>query len=71
MFHLFFPQDFNIHGSRLISCGMDHSLKMWRVDAGPIQEAIENSYTYNAAKAKELVLLLCDILISRVEYIVL
>ncbi|XP_052809921.1 polycomb protein EED-like [Mya arenaria] len=44
--------DFNIDGSKLISCGMDHSLKMWRMDNEPIQEAIRNSYTYNAAKVK-------------------
>ncbi|WAR08894.1 EED-like protein, partial [Mya arenaria] len=35
--------DFNIDGSKLISCGMDHSLKMWRMDNEPIQEAIRNS----------------------------
>ena len=29
--------DFNLDGSRIISCGMDHSLKMWRMDTENIQ----------------------------------
>jgi polycomb protein EED len=26
--------DFNMDGTKIISCGMDHSLKMWRCDTG-------------------------------------
>ena len=26
--------DFNMEGTKIISCGMDHSLKMWRCDTG-------------------------------------
>ncbi|XP_052241311.1 polycomb protein EED-like [Dreissena polymorpha] len=44
--------DFNIDGRKLISCGMDHSLRMWRVDTDVIQQAIRDSYTYNAIKEK-------------------
>ncbi|XP_060556108.1 polycomb protein EED-like [Ruditapes philippinarum] len=40
--------DFNIHGTKLISCGMDHSLKMWKTDTEVILDAMKASYTYNA-----------------------
>ena len=36
--------DFNMDGSKIISCGMDHSLKMWRCDTDSIQDAIKLSY---------------------------
>ena len=29
--------DFNLDGTRIISCGMDHSLKMWRMDTENIR----------------------------------
>ena len=29
--------DFNLDGTRIISCGMDHSLKMWRMDTENIK----------------------------------
>ena len=29
--------DFNMDGTKIISCGMDHSLKMWRMDTSSIQ----------------------------------
>ena len=28
---------FNLDGTRIISCGMDHSLKMWRMDTENIK----------------------------------
>ena len=28
--------DFNMEGTKIISCGMDHSLKMWRCDTGTV-----------------------------------
>ncbi|KAL4233600.1 hypothetical protein ACF0H5_008281 [Mactra antiquata] len=44
--------DYNIDGTKLVSCGMDHSLKIWRTDADIILKAMEKSYTYNAAETK-------------------
>ena len=46
-------QDFNIQGTKLISCGMDHSLKIWSVDTDKIRLSIEESYVYNQAKSKK------------------
>lgn len=45
--------DFNMDGSRIISCGMDHSLKMWRCDTDSIQAAIKLSYTHSTMKTKK------------------
>ena len=44
-------QDFNMNGSMIVSCGMDHSLKIWKTDTEEIQNVFTESYTYNAAKA--------------------
>jgi len=45
--------DFNMTGSKIISCGMDHSLKMWRCDTDNIQAAIKLSYTHSTIKTKK------------------
>ncbi|XP_071133492.1 polycomb protein EED-like [Mytilus edulis] len=45
--------DFSIKGSIIVSCGMDHSLKMWKMDKEELQAAIESSYTYNSAKTNK------------------
>jgi len=37
--------DFNMDGSKIISSGMDHSLKIWRCDTDHITKAIKLSYT--------------------------
>ncbi|KAK3097738.1 hypothetical protein FSP39_012662 [Pinctada imbricata] len=42
--------DFNIDGSQIVSCGMDHSLKIWKTTTEEIQAAVRESYTYNRAK---------------------
>lgn len=34
-----------------MSCGMDHSLKLWRLDKEHIQEAIRTSYEFNATRS--------------------
>lgn len=39
-------QDFDRSGSRIISCGMDHSLKLWQLDREDMQTAIKKSYEY-------------------------
>ncbi|KAL5009886.1 hypothetical protein ScPMuIL_012191 [Solemya velum] len=43
--------DFNIDGSKIVSCGMDHSLKIWKTDHPKVVAAMEESYTYNLAKS--------------------
>ena len=45
--------DFNSAGTRIVSSGMDHSLKVWRFDTEELQDAIELSYTHDAVKTKE------------------
>jgi len=47
--------DFNMDGSKIISCGMDHSLKMWHCDTPAIQQAIKLSYTHNLGKSSKKV----------------
>jgi len=46
--------DFNMDGTKIISCGMDHSLKMWRMDTSSIQAAIKLSYSHVTLKAKKV-----------------
>ena len=36
-------QDFHILGGSIVSCGMDHSLKLWQLDTSEIKDAIEAS----------------------------
>jgi len=43
--------DFHKFGNRIVSCGMDHSLKVWNTDTTDIEEAVKKSYTYNSVKA--------------------
>ena len=40
-----------MEGTLIASCGMDHSIKIWRFDNEPIQEAIKKSYTYKSTKS--------------------
>ncbi|XP_023338780.1 polycomb protein EED [Eurytemora carolleeae] len=42
--------DFNMDGSRIISSGMDHSLKIWRCDTEKIKQAINQSYTFGTKR---------------------
>lgn len=39
--------DFNITGNLITTCGMDHSLKIWKTDTETIQAAMKDSYTYS------------------------
>lgn len=43
--------DFNITGNLITTCGMDHSLKIWKTDTETIQAAMKDSYTYNPANS--------------------
>jgi len=45
--------DFNATGTRIISSGMDHSLKIWRFDTEELEEAIEASYSHDTVRTKE------------------
>jgi polycomb protein EED len=38
--------DIDITGSRIVSCGMDHSLKVWKLNKPEVELAIASSYTY-------------------------
>lgn len=42
--------DFDLLGQRIISCGMDHSLKLWHLDSPMLQRAIHDSYVYQPMK---------------------
>lgn len=53
MFSLLFVvplQDFDLLGEKIMSCGMDHSLKLWRINSERMQKAIRGSYEYNPSK---------------------
>ena len=45
--------DFDRTGDRIISCGMDHSLKIWNFKAEVLRKAIALSYTHNSIKTKK------------------
>lgn len=45
--------DFNVEGSRIVSCGMDHSLKIWRLDESIIKLVIEASEYYDSMTCKK------------------
>lgn len=36
-----------------MSCGMDHSLKLWKFNTSSIKEAISRSYTHDTLKSKK------------------
>ncbi|KAL0274788.1 UNVERIFIED_CONTAM: hypothetical protein PYX00_002829 [Menopon gallinae] len=43
--------DFDLKGERIMSCGMDHSLKLWRLDKEKMNEVIKNSFSFNAQRS--------------------
>jgi polycomb protein EED len=43
-------QDFDLLGEKIMSCGMDHSLKLWTINSERMQKAIHGSYEYNPSK---------------------
>ncbi|GFO42672.1 polycomb protein eed-like [Plakobranchus ocellatus] len=45
--------DFNLSGTKIVSCGMDHSLKIWNLDKPEIQKALKDSHNYNPSKSDE------------------
>lgn len=47
-----FIQDFNFTGTQILSCGMDHSLKVWDVEVPVLHQAILDSYKYQRGSKK-------------------
>ena len=45
--------DFNSDGTRIVSCGMDHSLKVWKFDSEELTAAIQLSYSYEKNRTKQ------------------
>lgn len=41
-----FIQDFNFTGTQILSCGMDHSLKVWDMEVPVLCQAIHDSNKY-------------------------
>ena len=50
-------QDFNFSGTRILSCGMDHALKIWELDSDGLQQSIKESFDYqrNSKRSKKKV----------------
>ncbi|CAG0920478.1 unnamed protein product [Notodromas monacha] len=44
--------DVNTSGTAIVSCGLDHSLKIWRLDVPEVQKAIKASFSYRDRKGK-------------------
>lgn len=42
--------DYDLLGEKIMSCGMDHSLKLWRINSKRMMNAIKESYDYNPNK---------------------
>ncbi|ELK36130.1 Polycomb protein EED [Myotis davidii] len=42
--------DYDLLGEKIMSCGMDHSLKLWRINSKRMINAIKDSYDYNPNK---------------------
>ena len=38
--------DFSLSGDKILSCGMDHALKLWEVNTPKLQKAIKESFEY-------------------------
>ncbi len=45
--------DFDMSGDNIMSCGMDHSLKLWKFNTDSIKTAIALSYTHDTMKSKK------------------
>ncbi|XP_076062032.1 polycomb protein EED-like isoform X2 [Oratosquilla oratoria] len=43
--------DIDVEGSSIVTCGMDHSLKIWKLDNTKMQKAITESYTFVASRS--------------------
>lgn len=43
--------DIKVTGSHIVSCGMDHSLKVWKLKKPEIEKAIRLSYNFNQQRS--------------------
>ncbi|XP_043927943.1 polycomb protein EED [Protopterus annectens] len=43
-------KDYDLLGEKIMSCGMDHSLKLWKINSERMRKAIKESYDYNPNK---------------------
>ena len=43
-FFNYYSADFDMSGDNIVSCGMDHSLKIWSFNTKQINESIQLSY---------------------------
>jgi len=44
--------DFSLSGESVVSCGMDHSIRIWKLNHDNIKNAIKESYHYNPTSKK-------------------
>jgi len=44
--------DFNYDTTKVVSCGMDHSLKIWSLDAEAVQDVISRSHLHDSSSKK-------------------
>jgi polycomb protein EED len=45
--------DFDMDGNYIMSCGMDHSLKLWRINTDELKSVFKASYTHSVMKSKK------------------
>lgn len=44
-------QDIDVEGRCIVSCGMDHSLKIWKLTTDAMLSTISQSYTFNPSRS--------------------
>ncbi|XP_064404709.1 polycomb protein EED-like [Halichondria panicea] len=44
--------DFSFHGDKILSCGMDHALKVWEMNDDKLSKAIKDSFEYQRSLKK-------------------
>jgi polycomb protein EED len=44
--------DVHSSGSKIVSCGMDHSLKVWRLDVPEVEQAIRSSFGHKCTEQR-------------------
>lgn len=45
--------DFHRLGKKMITCGMDHSLKIWSLESDDVQQAVRESFEYDHVKSEK------------------
>ncbi len=44
--------DFSFHGDRILSCGMDHALKVWEMEDDKLSKVIKDSFEYQRSSKR-------------------